>query len=401
MKKCNWALGALMALLVTACGADTLSDIQPAQNLDDYRALSQRLQALDREAFARELAQARRDQPLAAKYADRFGFDPRQRADFYRTPAGRQIADNVLSYQTPSGGWSKRTDMGRAPRAPGQLYGVEKNYIPTFDNDATSVQFWVMVAAHRATGDARYARAAERALRLVLLAQYPNGGWPQSFPLRGKYHDDVTYNDKVICNLLEVLSAVAEGDDGTDFLPADLRKHAAAALARGLQMVVETQVVSGGQRTLWAAQYDPQTLEPAAARAFEPAGLATSESADLLLFLMKLDKPSAEIRRAIVSAHKWIAAQRIDGYHWGRGEHDYRELLPDPDGDPLWARFYEIGSDKPVFGDRDGKVYYDVRQISAERSRNYGWYTESPNKVLKKFDAWQRHHGGALQVNEN
>lgn len=392
MTKYSWMLGALMAL-AAVCRADLLADAQPARTMADYRALSQQLRQLDGDRFTRELESAGLERPLPAVYAAHFGFDPKPGDDFYRTPAGRHLADIVLSYQTPSGGWSKRTDMGAAPRRQGQAFGVEKDYIPTFDNDATSTQFWFMARAYRATGDRRYAHSAERALRLILLAQYPSGGWPQSFPLRGKYHDDVTYNDKVSCNLLEILRAVAEGNEATDFLPAELRRRAAAGLQRGLQLVVDTQVVSDGRRTLWAAQYDPHTLEPAAARAFEPAGLATAESADLLLFLMDLDKPSPAIRRAIVSAHAWIAAHRIDGYRWGRGEGDYRELSADPGAGPLWARFYEIGSDRPVFGDRDGRVYYDVREISAERARGYGWYTESPNKVLKRFAAWQRRHG--------
>ena len=48
-------------------------------------------------------------------------------------------AEAVLSFQTPSGGWSKRTDM-RIARLSGQQFGSEANYVPTFDNDATSTQ---------------------------------------------------------------------------------------------------------------------------------------------------------------------------------------------------------------------------------------------------------------------
>ncbi|WP_323845408.1 pectate lyase [Microbulbifer magnicolonia] len=385
-------LAALLSLAGTACSAESPDQLRPAATLADYREQSRQLLQLDRQHFIAELRRAGLEKPLPAAYAERFGFDPKQPVDFYRTEAGRRIADNVLSYQTPSGGWSKRTDMGAAPRRPGQVYGVSKNYIPTFDNGATSTQFWVMAKAFAATKDKRYADAAERALHLILLAQYPHGGWPQSFPLRGEYHDLITFNDEVISDLLRIVNAVARGDEGLEFLPGPLRQRAADGLSRALQMLVDTQVQSGGRATIWGAQHDPQTLAPAAARAFEPAALATRESADLVLFLMELEQPSENVARVIVSAHDWFQKNQIRGYRWEKAGEEYRELLPDENAGPLWARFYEVGSDRPVFGDRDGSVHYDIRELSRERTLGYGWYTEHPHKVLKKFAAWRQRH---------
>lgn len=385
----------LLVLATVACNAKTPDERRPAETMADYRELSRQLRELDQQQMASELRRAGLQKPAAAIKAKYFGFDPEQKVDFYRTEEGRRIADIVLSYQTPSGGWSKRTDMSTEPRRLGQAYGTEKNYIPTFDNNATSTQFWVMASAFNGTGDERYAKAAERALQLILLAQYPSGGWPQSFPLRGKYHDLITFNDKVVCDLLKIVSAAARGEEGLDFLPAPLRERAADSLRRGLQMIVDAQVVSDGRATIWGAQLDPQTLAPAAARAFEPVALSTAESAELVLFLMELEEPTDDIRKVIESAHQWFAENQILGYRWEKGQHDYRELVPDADANPLWARFYEPGGDnRPVFGDRDGKVYYDVRELSLERNLGYGWYTKHPHKVLKKFAKWRQRHSG-------
>ncbi|MFC6978188.1 pectate lyase [Microbulbifer taiwanensis] len=364
-----------------------------AEAVVEYRELSRKLHQQDLQQMAAELKRAGLEETLPATYTKRFGFNPAQSVDFYRTAEGRRIADTVLSYQTPSGGWSKRTDMGAAPREIGQAFGVEKNYVPTFDNGATSTQFWVMAKAYRATADRRYAEAAERALDLVLLAQYPSGGWPQSFPLRGKYHDLITFNDDVTSDLLRIVRAAARDDEGLGFLPEPQRRRAADSLQRGLQMLVASQVITGGTATIWGAQHDPQSLAPAAARAFEPAALATSESADLVLFLMELEQPTEAIKLAIVRAHGWFAENQIRGYRWEKAGGDYRELLPDKNAGPLWARFYEVGSDRPVFGDRDGSVYYDIRKLSRERIRGYGWYTEQPHKVLKQFAHWRQRHG--------
>ncbi|MCW8125748.1 pectate lyase [Microbulbifer halophilus] len=195
----------------------------------------------------------------------------------------------------------------------------------------------------------------------VLSFQTPSGGWPQSFPLRGEYHDLVTFNDR-------------------------RRQQSAAHRQRRRQWRCAPRFSPGIAAGSGAGR--------PAARAFEPVAMATSESADLLLFLMALEQPSDEIKRTIVSAHKWFAAHRIRGYRWDRGEHDYKELLADVDADALWARFYEIGSGRPVFGDRDGSVHYRLSEISAERRRGYGWYTEHPNKVLKRIADWRRKHLG-------
>jgi len=38
-----------------------------------------------------------------------------------------------------------------------------------------------------------------------------------------------------------------------------------------------------------------------------------------------------------------------------------------------WARFYELGTNRPIYGDRDGKVHYTLQEISEERRTGYSW----------------------------
>ncbi|MFV8781385.1 pectate lyase [Microbulbifer sp. SA54] len=384
-------------VLLAGCSGDSraVETANPARTMQEYRALSEHFHALDQNALKREVQQSGLKRPLAAPAAKRFGFDAKLAtgdAVFIASAEGRRIADVVLSFQTPSGGWSKRTDMGSAPRRPGQEFGKEKDYVPTFDNYATSVQFWVMVNACNATADKRYCDSALRALKLVILAQYPNGGWPQTFPLRGKYHDDITFNDDAIANLLNMVGAVARGDERLAFVPAALRRQAQASLQRGLQMLVDTQVIIDDRPTIWGAQHDAATLQPTSARAFEPVALATSESADLVLFLMAVDNPPPAVVRALEHAVEWFEQHKINGFRYERARYEYKELIADDDASPLWARFYDIDSDRPVFGDRNGEVYFELGQVSEERRAGYGWYTERPYKVLKEYAKWKNKH---------
>ncbi len=38
-----------------------------------------------------------------------------------------------------------------------------------------------------------------------------------------------------------------------------------------------------------------------------------------------------------------------------------------------WARFYEIGTNRPIYGDRDGEIHYDLDDVSEERRSGYAW----------------------------
>jgi hypothetical protein len=44
-------------------------------------------------------------------------------------------------------------------------------------------------------------------------------------------------------------------------------------------------------------------------------------------------------------------------------------------GDNLWARLYEVGTNKPIYGDREdgNKVYYDYAKISEYERKSYSW----------------------------
>ena len=59
----------------------------------------------------------------------------------------------------------------------------------------------------------------------------------------------------------------------------------------------------------------------------------------------------------------------------------------------LWARYYEIGTDRPIFGERDKTIHDRVDEISMERRNGYAWFTDNPGSVLKKYQKWSAAHG--------
>jgi PelA/Pel-15E family pectate lyase len=341
-------------------------------------------------------------------------------AAYYKSDEARHIADVILSFQTPAGGWSKNLDMDGPERLRGQSYTTANlapvesgagdfdapadpnwHYVGTLDNDATNTELHFLAAMSAAwpgaEGD-RYRTSALRGFEYLLRAQYPNGGWPQVWPLEGGYHDAITYNDDAVTESAEVLRLVAAGERGAledySFVPAQLRTSAKAAVAKALQCILATQLRVNGVLTVWSQQNDPLTLAPVSARNFEPAALSSGESASVMEYLMALPHPSPEVVRAVEAADTWFEAHKVMGYAWtgGRGTPGGRKLTAAAGAGPLWARYYSIATGKPIFGDRDKTIHDDVMELSLERRNGYGWYGDSPEAALAEYTAWRPNH---------
>jgi PelA/Pel-15E family pectate lyase len=346
-------------------------------------------------------------------------------AAFYRSDEARHIADVILSFQTAAGGWSKNLDMGGLPRLRGQSYAAANmapvssgpgdfdepadenwHYVGTLDNDATNTElhFLAEMAAswpgHE--GDA-YRASFLRGIGYLLNAQFPNGGWPQVWPLEGGYHDAITFNDNAVTESAEVLTLAArggrEGLEDFSFMPAVMRARARTAAAKALECILSTQVRvaadgKGTVLTVWAQQNDPLTLVPVAGRNFEPAALSSGESASVVEYLMSLPEPSPAVVRSVDAAAVWFKAHRIMGYAWtgGRNTPGGRTLTATPGAGPLWARYYSVTTGKPVFGDRDKTIHDDVMELSLERRNGYAWYGRDPEEALEKYSDWKLKH---------
>lgn len=310
-------------------------------------------------------------------------------ADWYATPAARRIADNLLTHQSREGGWPKNTPLGEPARA-----DADPGLANTFDNQATTLPLAFLARMTTATGDAAYAAAFQRGLDYVLAAQYPNGGWPQYYPLRGGYHDHITFNDDAMVRILTLLQDIAAGREPYAFTNSVQRTHAAEAVSRGVDVILKTQVLQNGRLTVWCAQHDPATLAPAWARKFEPPSLSGSESVGIVRFLMKIENPSAEIVAAIDAAVAWFEASairdtRLEPFINTEGQPD-RRLTPAPGADPLWARFYDLQTNAPIFMGRDSVAHADLAGIEHERRMGYTYVGAWPASLLTElYPAWR------------
>jgi PelA/Pel-15E family pectate lyase len=315
------------------------------------------------------------------------------------------VAENMLAYQRAVGGWPKavneiKVDYNK-PLTETERKAIKNDSLhkdATIDNAATMREIRYLAKAYKKTNNGNYLSAAEKGIRYYLKAQYANGGWPQYYPDSALYRSQITYNDDAMMNVMNVLQDAVESKNDLDVISRSLVPAITDAVKRGVQCILKTQITTNGKLTVWCAQYNKKTLEPEMARKFELASLSGSESVGITRFLMRVKDPSDEIKKAVVAAVKWFEEVKISGYKYtdinapAEEKGKDRVIVPEP-GSTIWARFYEIGTNRPFFTGRDSIKKYDVKEIEWERRNGYAWYGTWPEKLLKtEYPVWVKNN---------
>lgn len=297
--------------------------------------------------------------------------------------AAQAAADALVTGQLASGGWDylvdfdpvqakkwyRRSDMGKIPAAEAAM----RRNVTTFDDDNTQSAIRLLVAvADAAKGadgprDRRIRGARDYALTQLTAAQRPIGGWPQrwtgvpadprEYPVtraslpadypreypRQNYNGHYTLNDDTqrdcVMTLLDAARTLG-------------RPELRAAALKGGDFLIMAQLPE--PQPTWAQQYNGR-MEPAWARAFEPPAACSNESGGAMRLLVDLYLETGD-RRYLEPLPRAIA--------WFKRS----EVAPG-----IWARLYELHTNKPVFGDRDGKIHYTVEELTPERQTGYSW----------------------------
>ncbi|KQT16123.1 pectate lyase [Chryseobacterium sp. Leaf404] len=307
------------------------------------------------------------------------------------------LAEKMMVYQLPNGGWGKhnsdKKNVDYTKKIDAKLLKIIKandNDLATIDNNATSKEINGLIKAYGTTKNPAYLKSAEKGIEYLLSMQYENGGFPQYFPNSAIYRKQVTYNDNAMINALTVLYNVAEGKEGFDAVDQKLKEKSKIAVQKGLDCILKTQVMQNGKLSIWADQYNEVTLVPEKARAFEPMSLATGESVNIVKFLM-MQPVTPEIEKSVRAAVEWFKASKIEGYTYSVSKENDKPIrtLSKKEGSAVWARFYDIPTNKPVFGDRDGSVKFNYEEVSEERRMGYSWYNEAGTKLIENdYPKW-------------
>jgi PelA/Pel-15E family pectate lyase len=316
------------------------------------------------------------------------------------------IAENMLVYQRAVGGWPKAVNEIKVDYNK-PLTDAEKKYIradslhidATIDNNATMREIRYLVKAYKQTNNQAYLNAAEKGIRYYFIAQDAAGGWPQYYPDSALYRSQITYNDDAMINVMNILQDIVEGKNDFDIVNPSFIPKAKEAVKRGIECILATQIIVNGKLTAWCAQYNKHTLQPEMARKFELVSISGNESVGVVRFLMRIKNPTTRIKQSIMAAVDWFDNVKIEGYKYvdidapkePKGKD--RVILPEA-GSTIWARFYEIGTNRPFFSGRDSNKKYAVSEIESERRNGYAWYGTWPEKLLKtEYPEWLKING--------
>jgi PelA/Pel-15E family pectate lyase len=329
----------------------------------------------------------------------------------YQESEYTKIADNILYFQRNNGGWPKNYDM-KAMLTPEQIDDVVKTKSilhTTFDNATTYTHTYYLAQVYTLSKTEKYKVGCLKGIDFILDAQYSNGGWPQYFPLEKGYSRHITFNDGGYIGIMELLEKIISGDSNFAFVDSKTKTKVSEAYQKGIDCILKMQIMDQGKLTAWCQQHNEVTLLPAWARAFEPPSICNGESAGVVLFLMNIDNPNEKIIQSVQAAVKWFSNSkiyntRVETFDAPQFESKYmtvtkdNRVVTDSTAPPIWTRYYELGTGKPLFCDRDSRYLYSMAEVSRERRVGYAWYTYNPEKVLKKYPEWQKKWASTIDV---
>jgi PelA/Pel-15E family pectate lyase len=343
-----------------------------------------------------------------------------EKPEWYANAEAIRIANNLLVYQCDSGGWPKTISFKKrinmtaiiADADRPALLAAKSRTDSTIDNASTYTQIEYLARVFNATKQERFKEACLKGIDFLLKAQYENGGWPQFYPYpkdkeylariasnrdEKEYFLHITFNDEAMVSVMRLLQRIAKDKTTYAFVDAERRSRCEKAIAKAVECILKCQIVLNGKRTAWCAQHDEKTLAPAGARIYEKASISGSEAVGIVRFLMSIDAPSPEVVDAIQSAVAWFEAAKIKGQRLvekpdaSRPRGFDRILVTDPNAEPLWARFYELGTQRPIFCGNDGVIKRNMSEIEPDRRTGYMWYCTTPADLLNKdYPIWQK-----------
>lgn len=313
--------------------------------------------------------------------------------------------ESILLWQRNNGGWGKAVpdltqyNVQQTAQQITDAQATKNSTDTTIDNGHVVTELRWLLADYKTTNNPNYLAAAEKAIDYLFLAQYANGGWPQYYPDKSGYRHQITFNDNAMVNVMNLMWDISKGKNNLDLVNPVYKDKSIAAFNKGIDIILKTQITYKGKKTVWCAQHDEVTLQPALARSYELPSFSGSESVGIVKVLMLVEQPSAAIKQAIHDAMDWfndarlynITTQKITDTSQPSGQDVIVVASP---GNVIWARFYDLQNNLPLFSGRDGVPKSTLAEIENERRVGYSWYGNWPASLINTdYPNWKNKNG--------
>ena len=292
-------------------------------------------------------------------------YDVTQNEYFYK--AAEKAATALIWGQSNEGGWNYVIDFAGDRSLKNWYNTIGKNgwrleefqhYYgnDTYDDDVSSDAARFLLRLYLEKLDPKYKPALDKAINFVLKSQYPNGGWPQRYPLKYDFnkagHPDYTsfytFNDDVIWENLYFLIQCYQTLGDERFLDP---------IRRGMDFYYISQQANGA----WGQQYDMQ-MHVAGARTYEPAAYLPRTTLWNSLLLLKFYQYTGDRKylSRIPDAIAWLDKVKLPESMTENGKYTH-------------SLFVEVGTDKPIFVHRKGSnVKYGYYYVDTNDSHLLG-----------------------------
>lgn len=310
--------------------------------------------------------------------------------DAYRTTGDEQylkyaekVASALIWGQHPAGGWHYFIDFDMTgvqkwyDDVLSKCWGWEEYYYYygncTYDDNVTSGAAKFLLELYMTTLDPRYRVPLLKAMDFILESQYPNGGWPQRYPLKYDHPNDghpdytayYTFNDNVIEDNIYLLLEAWEKLGNEEYKKAAYR---------GMDFIIISQLPR--PQAGWGQQYD-MYMNSVAARSYEPASVMPGQTRQCILDLIDFYRITGNRKylRGIPDAIEWLEKSALPPEH-----NKVNDKV-------THAVFYELGTNRPLYAHREG--------TTMEKGRY--WVDYEPENFLAHYGAQTRIDINALK----
>lgn len=265
----------------------------------------------------------------------------------YKTYA-EEVGDIIVKTQLDNGGWHFYGDTREVKDESGNLER-KKFYSKTYNIGALddnisqrAINFLFLIGSLFQNN--KYINSANKGIEFIINSQFPNGAFPAWYPL---YENKVTYsyNDGVMTNTLQCLYN-AYLETNKDEIIKTIKKTE--------NFILASQLSTGA----WAEQYNEQ-IQPTHARLHEqPAATSyvTAQNIKNLYFLHAITKNKKNLV-AIEKAKFWLKRVQLSN--------------------GLWARYYSLENNKPIYFNKKGESYNSYESLKSENELSqFVWESE-------------------------
>ncbi|MFC1558865.1 pectate lyase, partial [candidate division KSB1 bacterium] len=249
----------------------------------------------------------------------------------YYLSCAEEAADALIDGQQEAGGWYYSIYKDKK---------AEYNY-STFDDDVTQYSLHLLMDLGTIIKKEPLQKAVTKGYNLILKSQSGNGGWPQAYPMRGDHRDFFTFKNNALNDCINVMIDAHKIFGKQEYYDS---------LEKGSDFIILSQLPP--PQSGWA-QYYNHYLQPAWGQSFEPPSVCSSVTVRNIYSLIDLyiRYGKEKYLEPVSDALRWLKESRL------------------PNG--KWARFYELGTNKPLYYERGRKRVGSIEELPTVQRSDY------------------------------